>query len=65
MKTYGTADVQIHVILTLALVGDEWLASCPGHFTHREKARGTYCIGGSMGPEISLDDVERRKTLTY
>jgi hypothetical protein len=30
MKTYGGVDVQIHIFLTLALVGGEWSASRPG-----------------------------------
>jgi hypothetical protein len=33
MKVYGGVDVQIHIFLTSALVGDEWSASRPGSFT--------------------------------
>jgi hypothetical protein len=33
MKAYGGVDVQIHIFLTSALAGGEWLASCPGRFT--------------------------------
>jgi hypothetical protein len=29
MKTYVEVEVWIHIILTLALVGGEWSASCP------------------------------------
>jgi hypothetical protein len=42
MKAYGVMDVQIHILLTSALVGVEWLASRPGRFT-----TGTHWIGGS------------------
>jgi hypothetical protein len=38
MKTYGGADVEIHVFLISALVGGEWSASRPGRFTAGEKA---------------------------
>jgi hypothetical protein len=30
----------------LALVGGEWSASLPSHFTPRERAPGTHWIGG-------------------
>jgi hypothetical protein len=29
MKNYGRVDVYTHIFLTPALVGGEWLASCP------------------------------------
>jgi hypothetical protein len=41
MKTYGGLDVQIHVFLTSALVGDEWSGSRPGRFISGERADGT------------------------
>jgi hypothetical protein len=41
--------------LTMALVGVKWSASRPGHFIHRERAPGTYWIGGWMGPRAGLD----------
>jgi len=43
--------------LTSALDGGEWSASCPGHFTHRERAPGTHWIGGWVGPRVGLDTV--------
>jgi hypothetical protein len=46
MKMYGGVDVQIHVFLTLALVGGEWSALPPG-----ERAPGTHWIGG-WAPEL-------------
>jgi hypothetical protein len=42
----------------LALAVDEWSSSLPGHFTPRERALGTYWIGGWV------DDLEKRKFLT-
>jgi hypothetical protein len=63
MKTYGGADVQIHIYLTSALVGDEWSASRPGHFTPGKRAPGTHWIGGSVDLRAGLDDVEHRKFL--
>jgi hypothetical protein len=45
MKEYGGVDAQIHVFLTLALVGGEWSTSRPGRFNPGERALGTYWIG--------------------
>jgi hypothetical protein len=36
--------------LTSALGGGEWSALCPGHFAPRERAPGTHCVGGWVGP---------------
>jgi hypothetical protein len=46
--------------LTLALDGDEWLASCPSHVNTRETAPSTHCIGGSEGLRAGLDILEKR-----
>jgi hypothetical protein len=51
----------IHIFLTLALARDKWSVSCPGRFTHGERAPGTLWIGGSVDPRDGLDDVENRK----
>jgi hypothetical protein len=64
MKTYGELEVQIHVFLTLALVGGERSASVPGLFTPQERTHGTHWIGGWVGPRAGLDAVENRKFLT-
>jgi hypothetical protein len=61
MKTYGRADIQIHVFLTAALVGGEWSASRLGHFTPGERAPCTHWIGGWVSPKTGSDDVGRRK----
>jgi hypothetical protein len=57
MKAYGGVDVEIHVFLTSALIG-EWSASRPGRF-----APGIHWIGGWVGPGIGLDDVKKTKIL--
>jgi hypothetical protein len=62
MKAYGGGDVWIHIFLTSALAGDEWLASHRGRFTPGERAPGTHWIGCWVDP--GLDDVEKRKFLT-
>jgi hypothetical protein len=59
MKVYGGVDVQIHIFLTSALVGGEWSASRPGHFTPREKAPDNHCIGGWVDPRAGLEDMEK------
>jgi hypothetical protein len=61
MKTYGGVDVQIHVFLTLALVGGEWSASRPGRFTPEERVSGTHWIRGWVGPRAGLGNMEKRK----
>jgi hypothetical protein len=54
----------MHISLTSALVGGEWSASRPGHFTPGERAPGTHCIGGWLDPRAGLVDMEKRKSLT-
>jgi hypothetical protein len=51
--------VSIHVFLTLALVGGKWSASLLGSFTPGERTLGTLQIGGWVGPEAGLDDMEK------
>jgi hypothetical protein len=48
--------------LTSALNGGEWSASHPGRFSPRERASGTYWIGGWVGLRAGLDVVSKRKT---
>jgi hypothetical protein len=64
MKACGGVDVEIHILLTSALVGGEWSASRPGRFSPGEGAPGTHCVGGWVDPRSGLDDVEKRKFLT-
>jgi hypothetical protein len=64
MTTYGRVDVQIHVYLTLALVGGELSASSSCSFFHREKGPGIHCVGGWVSPRAGLNEVEKRQLLT-
>jgi hypothetical protein len=56
---YGEVDVQIHLFLTSALVGDQWSALPLG-----KEPPGTHWIGGWADPRASLDNMEKRKFLT-
>jgi hypothetical protein len=58
MKAHGGVDVQIHVYLTSALVGGEWLASRPCHFTPGERGLGNYWIEGWVDSRDGLDDMK-------
>jgi hypothetical protein len=49
--------------LTWALDEGEWSASCPGHFTPRERAAGNHWIGGWVGPRAVWDMVVKIKIL--
>jgi hypothetical protein len=51
--------------LTLSLDGGEWSASHPGRFTPRERAPGTQCIGGWLGPRAVLDAVVKKKIPSF
>jgi hypothetical protein len=44
MKTYGGTEVEIHVHITLALVGSEWSASRPGRFNSVGRAVSVHWI---------------------
>jgi hypothetical protein len=48
--------------LTLALDGGKWSASCPGHFTHRERVPSTHWIGGWVGPGTDLYMVSEKNS---
>jgi hypothetical protein len=56
MKTYGRADVSIHIFLTSALIRYKWSVSHPGRFNLGEEAPGTHCVS----PRVSLDAVDKR-----
>jgi hypothetical protein len=52
-------EIQFRTFLITALDGSEWIASCHGCFTARERAPGTHCIGVWVGPRGGLDAVEK------
>jgi hypothetical protein len=58
LKSYGGVDVEIHVFLTSALVGGEGSASRPNRVTALERVPCSHRIGGWMGFEVGLDDME-------
>jgi len=57
---YGAVEAYLHTLTSALDGGDEWSASRPRHFTPRERAAGTYWIGGWVGPRASLDVVVKR-----
>jgi hypothetical protein len=63
MKAFwgGGGGNKLHAFLTLALDGDEWSASRPSSFTHRERAPDTHWIEGWVGSRVVLDAVVKRK----
>jgi hypothetical protein len=65
MKTHEGMKVQLHTLLTSALDGREWLASCCGRFTPGEKApprcSGWYEV--EWTPEQISDVTAKRKIL--
>jgi hypothetical protein len=63
MKIYEGVDIQIHIFLTSALVGDEWSVTRPSRFTPGERAPGTHWIRCWVGLRAGLDDMEKRKFL--
>jgi hypothetical protein len=61
MKTYEKRRYSSTHSLTSVLDGDEWSASRPGHFTHKERVPDTHWVGGWVGPVVGLDTVSKRK----
>jgi hypothetical protein len=52
--------------LTSAVEGGEWSASRPGRaLPPGERAPGTHCTGGLVGPRAGLDAEVRGKTLCF
>jgi Zn-finger nucleic acid-binding protein len=46
--------------LTSGLYGGEWSASRSSHFTSRERAPVTHCVGGWLDPRAVLDTVVKK-----
>jgi hypothetical protein len=65
MKMYGGADVQIHIFLTLVLIGGKWSVSRTAALPPEKEPPplGIHCKSGRVGPEAGMDDVEKRKLL--
>jgi hypothetical protein len=61
--TYGGSGGIAPLFLTFALDGGEWSATCPCHFTARERAPGTHWIGGWVGRKVGMYAVEKRNIL--
>lgn len=45
----------------MALDGNRWPASQPGHFRPMETASGTHWMGGWVGPTVGIGILEKRK----
>jgi hypothetical protein len=56
---YGEVDVQLHIFLTSALVGDELSASRPDRFIPVKGTPGTHWIRDKVDPRSCLDDLEK------
>jgi hypothetical protein len=63
MKAYDGVDVQIHILLTSALVACEWSASRLGRFTPG-KEPVCHWMEYLVEPTAGVDDVVKRKFLT-
>jgi hypothetical protein len=48
--------------LTSALDAGDWSPSCPGRFTHKEKAPGTHLDRRLGGPRAGLNAVAKRNS---
>jgi hypothetical protein len=60
MGTWKETDLQIHIFLISALVG--WRSALRlSRLSSRERAPGTHCIGGLVGPRAGLNNMEDRK----
>jgi hypothetical protein len=59
MKAYVGVDVYIHIFLTSAIAGDEWLPSRPGLITDRESSSGAHWIRGWVDTRAGLEDMEK------
>jgi hypothetical protein len=63
MKMYRGVEVHTHVFLISTLVGGEWSASRPTHFTPGKRAPNLHSIWVWIGPRVGLGDMEKWKFL--
>lgn len=62
MKACVTVEIQVHLFLTSALYGGEWLASCPGQFTPLGKDPPVHIQQGDwLGLRAGLAGCEERR----
>jgi hypothetical protein len=61
MKTYGGAEVYLHVFLTLVMDRDDWSVPHRGCISLGERASHISRIGW-LGPKADLEALEKRKT---
>jgi len=62
VKTYGGMEVKLHISLTSALDGNEYLASCSYRFIAGGRDAGTHWIGDWVGPRNCLYMLAQRKS---
>jgi len=60
LGTWWGAEAWLHALLTSALDGGEWSASCPGYFAPMEGAPGAHWMWGWVGPGAGLGAVVER-----
>jgi hypothetical protein len=65
MRAYRGVDVWIHIFLTSAQVGSEWLASRPCRFTRWERAPDSHWIGGWWTSEPVWTTWRKEKSWPY
>jgi hypothetical protein len=57
-------DVEIHIVLSSALVAGEWFASRPGPFAPEERVPRTHWIRSRLGLKAAMNAVEMRTFFT-
>jgi hypothetical protein len=60
MKAIRGVEVELYVFITSKLDGGEWLASCPGRFTAKERLHDVHRIGSCVRPRAGLDEVAKQ-----
>jgi hypothetical protein len=56
---------ELYVFLISVLVGGEWTASHPCHYSPGDRDPDNHCIGGWVGPRDSLEDWRNENSLPY